>query len=193
MQKPSGYDEARISGDFTPVRLGGHYCVIKQVGEKKSSTGKDMIVVLLDFGDQDDQTGYFKKLFDEDDRDDKKWPFTGSKYIMVNDYLDSKKTSKQFKTFCSLVEKSNPGFQIAWGGDNWGRQFVGRKIGAVYGNVESEYDGNVRMRPEIRYFCRTDAVEGAAVPDDKLLKKPAVVKPDVNGFFSAPLDDEIPF
>lgn len=192
MQKPSGYDEARVSGEFTPVRLGGHYCVIKQVSEKLSSTGKDMIVVLFDFCEPDDQAGYFKKAFDNDDRDERKWPFQGSKYIMVNDYQDSSKTSRNFKTFISLVEKSN-NMQVVWGGTDWGKQFAGKKIGAVYGNVESEYNGEVRTRPEVRWFCKTDAVDSASVPDPKLLNKTGSAVPvNAASFFSAD-DTEIPF
>ena len=49
MKKPDGYDEAKASGEFTPVKDGGHYAVIKQVSERQSSTGKDMVVVLFDF------------------------------------------------------------------------------------------------------------------------------------------------
>ena len=44
MKKPKNYDETPTGG-FTPVELGGHKMVIKQVIETKSKTGKDMIVV----------------------------------------------------------------------------------------------------------------------------------------------------
>lgn len=196
MIKPNGYDEARVSGERTQIRLGGHYCVIKQVSEKKSSTGKDMIVVLLDFDQNDDQAGLFKARFDGDDRDDKKWPFAGSKYIMVNDYNDPSKTSSSFKTFCSVVEKCN-NFEIKWG-DNWGAQFKGKKIGAVYGNEESEYEGRRSMRPIVRWWCKLDAVEGATVPEDKLLPestaKPAASNSDGWENIAANIaDEEIPF
>ena len=49
MKKPNNYEETQAQGEFTPVELGGHHLVIKQVNEKKSSTGKDMLVVLFDF------------------------------------------------------------------------------------------------------------------------------------------------
>lgn len=190
MQKPSGFDEARVSGERTQIRLGGHYCVIKQVTEKKSSTGKDMIVVLLDFDQNDDQAGLFADRFNNDDRADKKWPFAGSKYIMVNDYNDSSKTSSAFKTFCSIVEKCN-NFQINWG-DDWGAQFKGKKIGAVYGNEESEYEGRRSMRPIIRWWCKTDAVASAGVPEDKLLPG-SLPQPSTAPAFKPIADDEIPF
>ena len=52
-------EETQAQGEFTPVELGGHHLVIKQVNEKKSSTGKDMLVVLFDFAPNDKQSGYF--------------------------------------------------------------------------------------------------------------------------------------
>lgn len=168
MIKPNGYDEQRASGDFTPVRLGGHYCTIKRVAETKSKTGKDMIVVCFDFDSNDDQAGYFMESFKNDVREEKKWPFQGTKYIMVNDYQDASKTSRQFKTFCTCVESSNSGFSIQWG-ENWGSQFVGKKIGAVYGEEENEWNGKQFMRPTIKYFCKTDSVANAAIPEPKYL------------------------
>ena len=53
MKKPDSYDEAKAGGEFTPVELGGHKMIIKQVSETKSKSGKDMIVVLFDFAPDD--------------------------------------------------------------------------------------------------------------------------------------------
>ena len=42
MQKPNNYDQTPAGGDFTPVELGGHKIIIKQVSETKSKNGKDL-------------------------------------------------------------------------------------------------------------------------------------------------------
>lgn len=201
MRKPSGYDEAKASGEFTPVDLGGHHAIVKQVSERQSSTGKDMIVVLFDFDDHDKQVGYFTKQFNGDDRPDKKWPYLGSKYIMVSDYNDPSKTSRAFKTFCTCIEKSN-NCQIQWGGNNWAAQFRGKKIGVVYGEEENEYEGKISMRRAVKWFCRYDQAEEARIPDPKYLNGigPAnapqkTTKPDTP-FMNIPdeiSEDEIPF
>lgn len=171
MIKPTGYDEVQASGEFVPVTPGGHYCVIKRVDEALSSNGKPMVVVYFDFSGRDMQEGYFTKQFNEDTREDKKWPFAGRKYVMVNDYQDPSKTSRQFKTFCTCVEKSNENFVTQWG-DDWGEQFKGKQIGAVFGREESEFNGNVSMRCVPKWFCSVDAVADAKVPEDKYLNKP---------------------
>lgn len=195
MQKPNGYDEAVAGSEFTPAALGGHYCTIKQVAERESSTGKPMIVVLLDFCRPDAQAGYFSDLFNNDDREDKKWPFAGTKYIMVNDYNDPGKTSRQFKTFCTCVEKSNS-YEIEWGGSNWAAQFKGKLIGAVYGAEEQEYEGRITTRHLLKWFCEYDSVPNARIPAMKYLtnKKPAEAVSDT-GFIDVPegTEGDIPF
>jgi hypothetical protein len=199
MQKPEGYDEARVNGDFVPVELGGHFAVIKQVSETQSSTGKDMIVVLFDFCSPDAQEGYFMDAFKNDVREEKKWPFNGSKYIMVNDYNDPKKTSRNFKSFCTCVEKSN-NISIQWGTANWAQQFKGKKIGVVYGEEESEWDGRITMRHVPKWFCDWDKVKDASIPAPKYLNgaTPSGSAPKVTGnedFMTVQGDteEELPF
>jgi len=201
MNKPTGYDEAKASGDYIAPELGGHYCKIIQVSEAKTKTGKDQIVVLLDFDQNDKQAGLFTTSFNNDQRPqgEKKWPFAGSKWIMVNDYNDDQKTSRNFKTFCSCVEKSN-NYTITWGGADWAKQFKGKKIGAVYGEEESEYNGKTYMRSQLRYFCGIDAVANARIPNPKYLDQGGAITPanastNTDGFMSIPdgVDEEIPF
>lgn len=201
MQKPNGYDEAQTSGDFTPVELGGHYAVIKQVAERQSSTSKDMIVVLFDFCVPDKQATYFENAFKNDSRDDKKWPFNGSKYIMVKDYNDPSRTSRAFKTFCTCYEKSN-NCTVNWGGSSWAAQFKNKKIGVVFGAEENEYEGRISMRHVPKWFCSYDSVEKQNIPKPKYINGvgPATPQPQdqgqqIDGFLNIPdgMDDEIPF
>ena len=202
MQKPTGYDEAKASGDFTPVEPGGHYAVIKQVSERQSETGREMVVVLFDFCKPDKQAGYFADQFNRSDKEDKKWPFAGTKYIMVNDYEDQNKTSRAFKTFCTCFERSNS-CEISWGGKNWAQQFKGKKIGVVFGAEEQEYNGKISMRRIPKWFCGFDRVDGQKIPEPKYLNgsspasKPAekTQKANSDGFMNIPdvAEEEIPF
>lgn len=191
MQKPSSYDEVKV-GEFTPVELGGHHAIIKDVKEQKSQSGKDMIVVAIDFASNDKQAGYFMDSFENDIRPDKKWPFQAIQYIVV--VGADGKTTRNFKSFITAFEESN-GCEAVWG-EAFCKQFKGKKIGVVYGNVEEEYNGEVKMRRRIRYFCKDAAVDTAKVPDDKLLNagNRTATKTN-NGFMSIPdgSEEEIPF
>ena len=192
MQKPSNYDETKVGGDFTPVELGGHHAVIKDVKEQKSSTGKNMIVVAIDFAANDKQAGYFMDSFENDIRPDKKWPFQAVQYIVVEGADGN--TTRNFKSFITSFENSN-NCEAVWG-ENFCKQFKGKKIGVVYGNVEEEYNGEVKKRRRIRWFCEDAAVDTAKVPDDKLLNsgsKPVATSGSV--FMSIPngSEEEVPF
>ena len=186
MQKPTGYDEVQVGGDFTPVELGGHHMIIKGVKEQESKSGKPMIVVAFDFAKKDKQPGYFSDLFEKDIRPEKKWPNNGTQYIVTLD--KDNKTSKSFKSFITAFERSN-NIEAVWG-EKFCEQFKDKKIGGVFGIVEEEYNGEVKQRHKLRWFCEDSRVDSAKVPDAKLLDKSS---PD--SFVNVPegTDEEIPF
>jgi hypothetical protein len=196
MNKPNNYDNTQASGEFTPIELGGHHMIIKQVAEKQTSTGKQMIVVLYDFAKNDKQPDYMKNEFEKDTRADKKWPYAGTEYIVTVDKDNN--CSKSFKTFISCFEKSN-NVEAVWG-DAFCNQFKGKRIGGVFGEVENEYNGKVSMRHQLRYFCSDGAVDGARIPAPQLLNgksasAPSGTKTDNNGFVNIPegIDEDLPF
>lgn len=192
MQKPNNYEETQASGEFTPVELGGHKLVIKQVTETVSKNGKPMIVVLFDFAQDDKQAGYFTEQFKNDIRTEKKWPNQATQYILTED-ADGK-CSRSFKTFTTCVEHSNAGFATQFG-DNFGAQFKGKKVGGVFGVVEEEYNGERKKKRKMRWFTSIDKVADAQIPDEKLLSGPAPTKPDSDGFMNIPdgIEEELPF
>lgn len=167
MQKPTGYDEVQVGGDFTPIELGGHHLIIKAVKEQETKNGKPMIVVAFDFAKNDKQPGYFADLFEKDIRPDKKWPNAGTNYIMTMDYQDPTKTSRSFKSFITSVERSN-NMIVTWG-DTFCDQFKNKKVGAVFGVVEEEYNGEIKKRHKLRWFCEDSRADGASIPQEKLL------------------------
>lgn len=201
MQKPNNYDETKARGEFTPVELGGHKLVIKQVNETKSKNGKDMIVVLFDFAEDDKQPGYFMEQFQNDIRPDKKWPNQATQYILTEDAEG--KCSRSFKTFTTCVEHSNAGFSVQWG-DKFCQCFKGKKIGGVFGEQMDYYNGEEKKKRVLRWFCLLDKVADAAIPDMSETKPYKEYKQGGgmpsggtfnDGFMNIPdgIDEELPF
>ena len=193
MNKPNSYDETQAGGDFTPVELGGHKLVIKQVTETTSKSGKPMIVVLFDFAQDDKQAGYFTEQFKNDIRQDKKWPNQGTQYILTEN--DDGKCSRSFKTFTTCVEHSNAGFTTQFG-DKFGDQFKNKKIGGVCGVVEEEYNGERKKKRKMRWFISIDRIADAQVPEEKLLSEPAPSsQTTTDSFMNIPdgIEEELPF
>lgn len=194
MKKPNSFDDVSAGGDFTPIEIGGHHAVIMSVKEQKSSTGKDMVVVALDFARNDIQPGYFKDQFERDTRAEKKWPYQGVQYIVTEDAEG--KCSRSFKSFITAFEKSN-NVTTNWG-DKFVNQFKNKKIGVVYGEVEEEYNGEIKTRRRIRWFCEDAKADSQNAPEKKYYTGP-ISKPAANsgdeGFMKVPenADEEIPF
>ena len=210
MLKTPGYDEAQ-SGiqqkeEITP---GGHHLIIKQVNETQSKNGKPMVVVLVDFAQNDKQAGLFMNEFKADERQDKKWPNRGTQYIITQDWQDPNKTSRNFKSLCTCFEKSN-NCQIKWIEDPaaCGAQFKNKLIGGVFGVVHDVYNGREFTKTELRWFTEDSKVESAKVPAEKQLtdsqmlqvKSPNTSTTDqqnsgTEGFINIPdgVDEELPF
>lgn len=191
MNKPSNFDETQVRGEFIPVELGGHHAIIKGVKEQMSKTNKNMIVVALDFAKNDKQPGYFKKQFDNDTREDKKWPYQAVQYILTED--QDGKCSRNFKSFITSFEKSN-NTTVTWG-EKFCDQFKNKKIGVVYGEVEEEYNGETKIRRRIRWFCEDSKADEASIPAAKYLPNTPVSDKTTEAILNVPeTDDEtIPF
>ena len=194
MQKPNSFDDVNAGGEYVPINVGGHHAVIVSVKEQKSSTGKDMVVVAIDFAKNDSQPGYFKDQFDNDNRAEKKWPYQAVQYIVTED--SEGKCSRSFKGFITAFERSN-NVKTNWG-DKFVNQFKNKKIGVVYGEVEEEYNGELKTSRRIRWFCEDANADSAKIPEKKYAttytSKPAETA-NSDGFMNIPegTDEEIPF
>lgn len=197
MQMPKNYAQTPVQGERVEVQEGGHQLIIYQVVETTSKTGRPMIVVQFDLAPGDRQAGLAAEVYKDDVSPEKKWPHFATQYILVEDRDGN--TSRSFKTFCSSVEASNPGFKIAWG-DGFSACFKKKLVGAVFGQVENEYQGNVTIRTELRWFCGLEKSKDAKIPALKTLNKPGIVAlpaPQIGqGWMSIPdnvEDDGLPF
>lgn len=198
MNKPNNYAETQASGEWTPVELGGHKMVIKQVSQKQSANGKDMIVVLFDFAQDDAQAGYFMESYKNDIRPDKKWSNQATQYILTTD--NDGKCSKSFKTFCTCVENSNTGFSCWKSDDTFDFDGIkNKKIGGVFGEQMDFYNGEEKKKRVLRWFCSIDKVADADIPamsETKAYKeRPTSAYPSNTDFMRVPegIDEELPF
>lgn len=187
MLKPNNFENVQ-TGDFIPVEVGGHRMVIKAIEETTSKAGKPMVIVFFDFAPEDKQPSYFADQFSKDIRPEKKWPRGGTQYVVTVDKDGN--CSRGFKTFISAVEKSNSPFLVNWtDGPQFAEQFKGKRIGGVFGMVESEYNGERRTRPELRWFCNDLDAPSQKIPAEKLLPAPAPVPT----YTASAVDEELPF
>lgn len=190
MNKPAGYDEAQVLGDYTPIELGGHKLVIMQVEEVTASNGNQYLKISFDTAKDDVQPNYYSNAYKNDTRTNKKW--SGVTTVFPTD--KDGKTSKQFKTFCTAVEHSNTGFKMVWG-EQFCNALKGKAVGGVFG--EEEYvgnDGTVKTARKLFWFRGTDKVIDAEVPTKRTVDAPQQASYD--GFMNIQdgvEDDGLPF
>lgn len=189
MQMPNSYNETKAGGDYTPITLGGHHLVIKKVFEIdpdgnqiRNKNGEPMIIVCFDMANDDVQPKYATNEFTSNRERYNKfpfWPHSCTSYITTE---NDGKCTRQFKTFTTCFAHSNGLDEnaIRWGSD-FCNQFTGKKIGGVFGEVESEYNGNRNMKHELRWFCTDSKVDFVTVPEAKRLNGSSD-----NGFMSIP-------
>ena len=201
MNKPKNYENTRASGEFTPIELGGHYLVIKQVEERTSKTGKQMAVVSFDTTDRDKQPHYFADQFRADIRPDKKWPANGVAYITVED--DQGNCTGKFKGLCSSVENSNPGFVVPFD-STFATALKNKLVGGVFREEIGVYNGKETHQHKLLRFCSNDSVPEVKIPKvyeseeykSWVASGGVTTQPmDSDGFMNIPddADDELPF
>jgi len=162
MQKPNNYEATQAAGEFTPIELGGHYLVIKQVEEMTNKNGKPMIKISFDTADNDKQPHYFADVFRSDIRPDKKWPNGGVSYMNTQDQDGN--CSRTFKGFTTSVEKSNPGFSVVWG-DGFAACFKNKLVGGTFREELGVYNGKETHQRKLQWFCSNEKVADAAIPE----------------------------
>lgn len=202
MKQPNNYANTTAAGEFTPVELGDHNLVIKQVKEMQSKTGKPMAVVYFDFAPGDKQAGYFAEAFKNDIRPDKKWSNQATQYILTEDQDGN--CSRNFKGFVTSVENSNPGFQVQWG-DGFCDCLKGKLVGGTFGTEIDYYNGRELSKRVLRWFKSIDKLtdDPEAIPKDVYTKQwkewqektNGTPSPVGDGFMNIPdgISEELPF
>lgn len=168
MIKPTGYDNINAYGEFDPLEIGGHICVIQKVEEMVSRGGKDMVVIYLDTAKEDAQPGYYMDKWKRDSRptEQKRWGCTV--YQLV--YDNEGNCNRGFKTFVTAVEESNPGFVVRWD-ETFSQCFVGKKVGGIFRREQYETrNGELKWSTKCFAFRSVQTIrDGVEKPEDKYL------------------------
>lgn len=173
MEKFSGYEEARVNGDYEKLKLGGHICKIIEVKIEKynNKDGKpfEQLILKIDIAEPDEQAEFYQRKFAQDAQTDAlkaKWKGNYRITIPENDSEDYVKSN--FKTLITSVEKSNPGY--VW---NWEENtLVGKVFGGVFGLEEfTTDDGNIIAFTRCRFIRSTEKIFEIGIPKVRLADK----------------------
>lgn len=154
--------EAKGMDDFKPLPIGAYECTIVIARENKNEeSGKTTFKVGVDIA-RGEYKDYFKKMYDNDSRIDKKWNNNAVRYLsLTSDNL------AYFKGFLTCVENSNPGYKWSW--DE--KTLINKKICGVFQYEEYErQDGTKGVKVRLSKFRSLDKIKEIEVSDNvKLL------------------------
>ena len=190
-KKPKDYDNVKVGGESKILPAGGYICKILKAEETESKNGKPMLKVAFDITDGE-YAGYFKEMFQNwkassDDPSTVKWPFTGTKWILL--YDNEGATNRDFKSFCTALEDS--GITV-WRNDVFDvGALKDANVGIIFRREEHEYNNTRSWRTVPWGFRSVKTIEdgGFNVPDDKPLPPQTFTPTDS---FEA-LEEDLPF
>lgn len=173
--------EAKETGEFKNLTLGGHICEILDVREYTSElTGNTSLKVSIDIKENSEFDNYFKKQFDNNTLKDKKWPSSATKYLSLKE-----EQTAYLKGFITAVEKSNNcKIKTEIGKELDYEQFKNKKIVGVFG--WEEYMNNKKEKKvatKLLHFRSLDKLSEIEIPDVKLLNDEYVSIDDYEEFY----------
>lgn len=159
------------------LKYGGHICKIistkiEQITSKKDGKVYNQLVLQIDLESPDEQAGFYQRKFTEDAKTDAlnaKWK--GYYKLSIPDNSSEDFIKKNWKTFLTSVEESNPGVQINGTAGFDENILVGKLFGGIFGPEEFQIpsSGKVITFPRLRFVRSIKTVSEAKIPSVKLL------------------------
>lgn len=171
MKAFNGYDEAKKNAQYAGsarLPIGAYVCEIKNVKYVVGENGNsDHIDILFDIA-EGELKDFFKKQYDGNTSEDKKWKGRKSIYVPKDDGSQKDEWTKNaFAKWTNSFEDSNPGYKWNWKEDKW----KGLKVGIVFGETGTVIDGREILYTEPRFACDIKKVKDGTAPKAKFVAK----------------------
>ena len=200
MQKFNDYDnakkEAQSQGGGPKLPAGAYVCKIEAVKYETTDYG-DRIALRFDIA-EGEQKDFFKKQYEANTSEDKKWKGRVNVFVPKDDGSDKDKiTKKAFASWTDSFEKSNAGYVWDWDENKWKGKFVG----IVFGETGTRIENRDIIYVEPRFPIEVERVRNGSAPEAKFKARDgykgngSAAPVDANGFMNIPegTEDEVPF
>lgn len=203
MKKFGGYDEAKKQAQAAggpKLPAGAYVCKVLAVKYESGEDGNsDRIAVQFDIA-EGDQKDFFKKQYEGNTNEDKKWKGSIRLYVPTDDgSKEDAWTKRSFAGWTDSFEKSNPGYSWDWDESKWKNKLVG----IVFGTTGTVINGRSVTYTEPRFAVEIAKVRDGSAPEAKFKAKNGYTqsgsapapKEDADGFLQVPenVEEEIPF
>lgn len=178
IRQPNNWNEVREISEQAKLPLDAYVC--KTI---RAEVQGEQLCIAFDIA-EGAQSGFYKRAFASDNRDNKKWKGVLRLWLPKDDGSEKDEWTKStLKGMVTAFEKSNPGYKWNW--DE--RSLAGRMVGIMFRNEEWEYEGKTgwTVRPFRAMSVESVRSGDYTLPKDKPLKKETSYGESYDGFASA--------
>lgn len=199
MKAFNNYDDAKKQAQASgaaKLPVGAYVCKIMGVRYEEGTNGNsDRLVLQFDIT-EGEQKDFFKKQYEANTAEDKKWKGAVRIYVPTDDGSEKDGwTKRSFAGWIDAVEKSNSGY--SWGWDE--NTLKNKMVGIVFGETGTVIDGKSVVYTEPRFGVDVETVRSGKAPVAKFKSKNGYgtgnAVPNNSGFMNIPegSEEEIPF
>ena len=143
MRKFNGYETTQSYSNAEKLPVGGYVLKIANVRYEEGQNGNsDRVVFMFDI-EEGEYKGFFRKQYESQTSEDKKWKGTFVLYYPKDDGTEQDGWTKaRFKTVMENFEESNKGYKFDWDSE----KLKGKLIGGIFVDTYSVIEGK-----EIKY------------------------------------------
>lgn len=191
MKAFSNYEAKRSTSSKETLPAGGYVCQIQGARVEQYNNGFSSLVLAIDVI-EGEYAGIWKKDYDNNDREDKKWRGTFRISIPKDDGSEQDAwTKRTFGNAMWAIEQSNPGYTWDW--DE--KKLKGKKIGVIYRNREWEHNGYTGWTTEAGGSESVENIRAGKFKmlKDKPLKNKSASSAAATDYEEAGSEEELPF
>lgn len=160
--------ERKEQVEWEQLPKGAYVIKLMNVKEEanKNSSGTHLAIA-FDIAEGEYQ-GFYKKAFENDTREDKKWNNDAVIYINCPEDNSQQWVIDNFNKFITAVEDSNEGYHWSW--DE--KTLKNKLVGAKFCIEQSEYEGKIYDHTKAKWFIAAKKIRDGKygkLPNDKLI------------------------
>ena len=160
--------ERKEQVEWEQLPKGAYVIKLMNVKEEanKNSSGTHLAIA-FDIAEGEYQ-GFYKKAFENDTREDKKWNNDAVIYINCPEDNSQQWVIDNFNKFITAVEDSNEGYHWSW--DE--KTLKNKLVGAKFCIEQSEYEGKIYDHTKAKWFIAAKKIRDGKygkLPNDRLI------------------------
>ena len=186
--------ERKVQVEWEALPKGAYVIKLLNIKEEANKNNSGTHLAIAFDVAEGEYAGFYKKAFENDTREDKKWNNDAVIYINCPEDNSPQWIIDNFNKFMTAVEDSNEGYH--WGWDE--KTLKNKLVGAKFCIEQSEYDGKIYYHTKAKWFIAAKKIRDGKygkLPNDELITA-SVANDGPTDFMNIPdniTDEEIPF